>query len=220
MTSNPKAETYAPSRQQPTWHVIVLSVFSLTLYLFYWYYKTVRDMRGKAIELSKDGNSPPPPLDSYHKKHPVGAVAFLFAQFLIGYFLMHISPDPTTKLIGAFVPLIVLVMYTLLFKDILKLAAKPGTLGAQQPLLVAVLLTLAIVACWVLSSSFGGALFLAFNLSCLPVAYAQGCLNDYWKRNEPDNALPRGAFSALEIVAIIIGSMALGLVGVGMMMQK
>lgn len=47
------------SIRQPAWHVAVLGLFSFGLYLVYWFYKTWRDLRNRALGLSsKDSQTP------------------------------------------------------------------------------------------------------------------------------------------------------------------
>ncbi|MBX3136730.1 DUF4234 domain-containing protein [Candidatus Obscuribacterales bacterium] len=39
------APQHVKSMQQPAWHVVLLSVFSLSLYLVYWFFKTAKDLK-------------------------------------------------------------------------------------------------------------------------------------------------------------------------------
>lgn len=220
------------SSQQPYWHVIVLCVLSLLLYLPYWYYKTVRDLRRKADEVSHDateGKNLPLPLLSYKGKNAAASTLLFLSPTLLGLmlgFVVAFVPAPQQhwlRMVGPLIPLITLLFFTLLFRNIAMLYGEGigsacvsdsdliRSFTGEHPLLLAISLTVSMVAFWILSKC-GGPFFLLFTLCCLPVSLAQHWLNQFFKETESPDALVRYAFNPIELLLIIVGSLFLALI--------
>src|SRR5579883_1874327 len=119
----------AQSRQQPFWHVIVLAVFiPLSLYLPYWYYKTVKTLRGHAIQLSEKNTAMPATLAAYQRTNPAVALLLLLSPTILG-FVLFVALGPAhyswLRMIGPAIPVLTLLFFAALFRDIV-LISSPG----------------------------------------------------------------------------------------------
>lgn len=213
-TATPEAESEAAphvkSMQQPAWHVVLLSVFSLSLYLVFWFYKTVRDLKNRAAETK--GDSPAEPsLKNFLKINPFWLTVALLAPTALGPMLTIIPmPAATARAIAPLVPLITLGFFAYIFHNIAKLA-KDGSLLKNNPTFPAFCLVVGMAMLWTLVK-LPSYFMLCFTLASIPVAIAQHWLNDYWKRVEPPDAAVRRSFSMGEILTLLIGSIPLTLI--------
>ncbi len=210
---NNGVEPQVKSLRQPVWHIIVLSVFSLSLYLIYWYYKTVRDLKGYAKLVGSDGAPTADRLDvisKYTKARPFLASILLVAPTALAPLFLSFVPEPAMKAALPLIPLVVLGFFAFLFRDIAALGVDESLLR-RNPSYAAFALAVAMAMLWVLHKS-GGALYLLFTLVAIPPAIAQHWLNHYWQRVEPETAVVRKSFSGGELVTLILGSFILTLI--------
>lgn len=182
---------FRESKRQPTWHVFVLHILTLSAYSLIWYYKNVRDLHEYAKEAASgdanDWQEALPVIKRYEKTHPL------------------------LRSVGLIVPLLQLFLVGQLFKDCAELYPDSNSVMRRQPLLCGIALTAMIVGLFWLYK-LPGAFFLLFLLSAIPMAIGQFWLNAFWSSVEDDDLIVRHAFSAGELVSIICGSMILGLI--------
>lgn len=219
------AGTSAPKslRQQP-WHVVLLSVFTFGLYLFFWFYKTVRDLKTRSVNVVDDNGKEialaEPALARYVRISPLLALVSLIAITILGLlaplFLVALPRPvfedllPTVKGLMPFIPLIMLASFAVVYHDIAKLSAD-DTLMKKNPTFAAFSLAVAMAMLWGLFK-LPGAFYLMYTLVSVPAAIAQHWLNQYWQRVEPPSAVMRNAFSAVELVILLVGSFGLTMV--------
>ncbi|MBX9692411.1 MAG: hypothetical protein K2Z81_08510 [Cyanobacteria bacterium] len=199
-----KSEKLKLSLQQPVWHVIVLTALTFTTYIIYWLYKTARDLRHYSQFRLEKSQSALPELNKYER-----------------------IPAPFWG-IAAPVPFLNLAALAVVFRDIAQLSHEIGsnpadvaadaTTGRHNPIFSALVLTISVFAIWV-TGRVDNPLFLLFTLAGIPVSIAQHWLNRMWRAVEiaehEEDRLVRHAFSPFEIIAILIGAMALALVVIG-----
>jgi len=111
----------------------VLAVFiPLSLYLPYWYYKTVKTLRGHAIQLSEKNAAMPATLAAYQRTNPAVALLLLLSPTILG-FVLFVALGPAhyswLRMIGPAIPVLTLLFFAALFRDIV-LISSPGV--AQQ----------------------------------------------------------------------------------------
>ncbi|MBX9670032.1 MAG: hypothetical protein K2X93_20700 [Candidatus Obscuribacterales bacterium] len=213
MQDNNSAEPKLKSLRQPAWHIIVLSVFSLSLYLVYWYYKTVRDIKGYALKVESEGAPTADRCDvlsKYTKARPFLASILLVAPTALAPLFLSLMPEAAIRATMPLIPLILLGFFAFLFRDIAALGVDQSLLR-RNPSYAAFALTISMAMLWVLHKS-GGAFYLMFTLVSIAPAIAQHWLNNYWQRVEPEETLVRRSFSGGELVTLILGSFILTLI--------
>jgi hypothetical protein len=205
--------TAQKSRQQPAWHVVLLSVFTLSFYLVYWFYKTVRDLRSRAIEVSNNGevaiSKCQDGLTRYLKANPFWLTVALVAPTTLGPFLL-LLPAQTAKAAAPLIPLLTLGFFVVLFYDIARVA-REGSLLKNNPTFPAFCLVAGMAMLWSLGK-MPSYFSLLFTLVSIPPAIAQHWINDYWQRVEPEGTPIRRSFSMAEILTLLIGSIPLTLI--------
>lgn len=189
-------EVLQESRQQPIWHVIVLHILTLSTYWPFWFAKNW-SLLIHAYKLAAGEESPDERLVPYEGGN----------DQLDGVR----GKDPILLTIGMFVPIVNLILAFQLFSQISKLTSDRQSFRALHPKQTAALLLLSMIGLYTLGY-LPSTLFLLCLSSFAPMAVAQHWLNQYWKRNEPPDSLVRGAFSTTELIAVIIGSLFLGLI--------
>ncbi|MBZ0186946.1 MAG: hypothetical protein K8F91_11930, partial [Candidatus Obscuribacterales bacterium] len=140
------------SRQQPAWHVMVISLFTFSLYLPYWFYKTWRDLK-------KFGQDPETLLNPTIEKYS--------------------RCRPWARALTVVVPVFNFLYIATLFRDIALLIPDEKSSARTNSMHAGMFLALAMTAFWFLGRAEGPG-FLLFNLVAVPVAVAQHWLNKYW----------------------------------------
>lgn len=172
------------SRQQPAWHVVALCVLTCQAYPFYWFYKTWRDLSQQAAL---------PENSQLEALRPFAGVS------------------PLLRSIGLLIPIWHLYLAFGLIKGIASLYPKSNSFPVAHPRITGALVLLAISALLSLSALPGSLYLLSFT-AFVPLALAQHWLNAYWAKVESKDLIVRHAFSGLELAAIILGSLWLGLI--------
>lgn len=179
------------SRQQPLWHVVVLSLLTCTAYCFYWFYKNWRDLSAEAAaQLREDSLK----LAKFH------------------------NISPLLRAIGLVVPVWNIYLVLMQLKGIAELYPRAESFPRRRPLVAATLVLLGFIAVLGLGA-LPGVFYLLSLLAGFPLAIAQSWLNEFWRSVEPANRPVRFAFTVKELAALIVGSAWLGLIVVGMMMM-
>lgn len=184
------------SRRQPIWHVIVLYILTLSVYWPFWFAKNW-SLLIHAQKLTAGEESADERLVPYTGGDELDGVK---------------GKDPILLTIGMFVPIWDLFLAFQLFRQIAKLDTDSSTFRAKHPALTAGILLVVMAALFSLAKVLPSTLYLIGLSSLIPLAIAQHWLNQYWKQHEPADSLVRQAFSALELCAVIFGSLLLGLI--------
>jgi hypothetical protein len=121
------------------------------------------------------------------------------------------------KALLCIVPIVNLYMFTTLTLSIAERVPDEASFPRQRPLVAALAIVGSYVAIASLSHLQGG-WFLLSLLSVGAFAVAQHWLNQYFASVESPELMVRHAFTVKELLVIIFGAMALGLVGSGLMM--
>ena len=221
------------SLRQPVWHVAVLGIFSFGLYLIYWFYKTWRDLKHRALIIV----SPNPDkaetcpeaseeekrvLEGYANVRPwLRSMAFFLPLFLSPLLYTPLNPVADTALKYGW-PILMVFLFANLFKDIASLIPDSDSWAGTNPIQAGFALGLAVPFCLNLSGA-NGAAYLLYLLVVIPIGLAQNWLNQYWEKTEKDTqelkAL-RTAFSFKETLVIILGALWMGLVLLDLLQVK
>lgn len=172
------------SLRQPLWHVVVLTILTCSAYPFYWFYKNWRDLSAQASQLEDGSGSQ-------------------LARF------RNISP--LLRTIGLFVPVVNIYLALMQFKGIAALYPAEDSIQCRHPLFVASIALAAFIGLQYLALLKGPLYLLSFS-AAIPMAAVQYWLNAYWRSIEDPQLPVRYAFSVKELVAIVIGSLWLGLI--------
>ncbi|HEY9870492.1 MAG TPA: DUF4234 domain-containing protein [Candidatus Obscuribacterales bacterium] len=208
VTVNQHAEiTLRESLRQPAWHVIALSVLTCCSYLFYWFYKTWRDLQAYAHDRATDPGSPlshfagiSPPLRTLGLLLPL--VNFLFGIIL---------PRLLVLTMGVMFSILALYFCVTLIYGIARLHPNAASFARRRAPLATGLIVLGLVGFTSLAKLADPFWLLSFGC-CVPLAIVQSWLNAYWRSVEDTELAVRQAFTIKEILAIIVGSLLLGLV--------
>ncbi len=222
-TTNQDSFIVEMSRQQPAWHVVILSMLSFSLYLVFWYFKTVKALKSKAEAAYGSGATPGTTscegaLGKYRNANPSRQTLLLVTPTLIGCFIplmmpfLPLSPE-SIKPLGLLIPIISLGFFGILYHDIATLAPE-GSMLKANPSFPAFSLVVAMVFFFYFFK-LPGAFFLLFTLVSVPAAIAQHWLNNYWMRVEPESALVRKSYSKGEMLMMLVGSMLLSFIVLG-----
>jgi hypothetical protein len=187
--STSAADDYVESKAQPLWHVIVLNVMTMSAYSFVWFWKTWHILAAHAQTIDLDT--------------PADPVILKFRNI-----------SPALRGLGSLVPGLQLYLTSLLFTRVAELYPRKNSVVHKRPLLFGILMTCTMVALFYLYK-LPGAFFLLFLLYVAPIVLAQSWLNAYWKTQESPDVLVRQAFSATELVFLILGAVLLGLIVTG-----
>lgn len=193
------------SLKQPAWHVLVLSMSTFKLYFIYWCYKNWRDLANHVT--AKTAEHLTAKAADRQEEKSLGLTESLSPKHLSTFE----NASPMLRTLGVLIPYVNNYLYLTLVMGIAKLYPSPATFIATKPFLTALLIVLLSIALDLLAF-LGGAWYLLFLLSAIPMALVQHWLNKYWDSIEPKGLLTRHGFSALELVAIIIGSLSMGFI--------
>lgn len=193
------------SKQKPAWHVVVLSVFTLGAYNIYWLYSSL-DLLAKQGRILKEELGAEPDSENLLLLSRLKNCGTLEAQLSFA-----VARPILTSLLFA-LPVVNLIV-------LLAFAGAAAKLNTNQQVrkhaaFNAFLIALTFGALTLLSK-LPSPFFLAYTLSCLPLAVVQTWLNSHWKLVENDSRLARQAFSLSELTLIIVGAIILGLIFVG-----
>ncbi len=184
-----KSITDALSMQQPAWHVIVLSILTCSAYPIYWFYKTWRDLKAEAQSARGQTN---PHLEQ-------------FADI-----------SPMLRTIGLLIPFFDIYIAVTLVKGIAELNPQDSAFSRKHPL-VSSGLVLGFVIALACLYKLPGTLYMLSFAAAIPLAFVQSWLNNYWKSAESSDLIVRQAFTGKELIAVILGSLLLGLILAGTM---
>ena len=184
------------SRQQPPWHVFVLSIFTLSVYNVYWFFKCVSQLHDTAgpgeqsdKKIKAAGQAKDNPI-YFCQGHP------FFSTFLF------------------FIPVANMIVGMQFFALVGELLPDKENFWHKNSMLCGFCLALAFGAL-LLFSRLPEPYSLLYLLSALPLALVQGGLNRHWQVVEKNRLLVRTAFNPIELVVIFFGAGLLGLCMVG-----
>ncbi len=256
------------SRRQPVWHVVGLCILTCFAYVFYWFYKTWRDLQsaaaGKAegsqdprampaatssaiaaageVEGPQDPRAMPAatssaiagagevegPQASQTMPTAGGVTLERFRDIspplrtlglilpLINFLFGIILPPALVTGLGLLFSALALFLAVTLIDGIASIHPDSNSFPKRHPHLATALLMTSLVGSMALTR-LPDPYWLLSLAGSIPLAVAQYWLNTYWKSVEPEGLLVRHAFSVKELLAIILGSLLLGLIGAGMM---
>ena len=189
-------EQQEESRQQPVWHVFVLNIFTMFAYSIVWFFKNWYQLSAynKLDEKMPDDDMARTTLKSCANKN--------------AYW----------QTFGLLVPFWQLFLTTGFFADTISLYPGEIPLAKKFPLLGGAVMTAALAALLSLYR-LPGIYYLLYLLASIPLATAQYMLNRFWSTCERPGLLVRQAFSVSELIAMIFGSLFLGLVVTGIAIQ-
>jgi hypothetical protein len=205
------------SLRQPAWHVVALSILTCCAYLFYWFYKNWRDLQAcahpRVTELGKA--APESLLSSLANISPplrtLGLVLPL-ANFLFGVIL----PRAFVLTLGILFSLLALYLSITLIYEIARLHPDAASFPRRRAPLATALIVAGLAGFTSLAKLPDPFWLLSFGC-CIPLAIVQSWLNAYWLSVEDSGLVVRQAFTIKEILAIIAGSLLLGLVLVNLL---
>jgi hypothetical protein len=184
------------SRRQPLWHVAALNVLTLFGYSLVWFYKNWKD-------LAKFAKS-----SSLHEFYPdVNDLAVQKTFDNLKKMRLWLNT------VGLMLPFVQAYFAGLFFLQVAQISPKRQfpPLNTALVLLITMMLLLEL-------HNLPGILSLLFLLATAPLVFAQDLLNSYWQSVEPSNLTIRQAFSASELVFMIVGSITLGLTLTGIVL--
>ncbi len=219
--STPTTVNVPDSRQQPAWHVIVLGVFATPpIYVAYWGYKTLRDLKRESIEVNGPIDDPraqaagikpakPAPL-------PPRNCEVKPDQHLKDSLATFGALSPFLRGLGMLIPLFNVYPLTTLIIGVTKLVPDESSYPRKHPLIATGCVLGAFLALVALAR-LPGLLWMPSLLGLIPIAVAQHWLNKYWAHVESPDVLVRHGFSFGEMLVIILGAGLQGLVVAGFM---
>lgn len=172
----------ALSRQQPLWHVVVLSILTCGAYPVYWFFKNWRDLKSEATS-ERVANA---------KLEPFSDIS------------------PLLRTIGLAIPFFNIYMAVTQIKGIAELNPSEKSYSKQHPLIASGLVVGFLIGILFLYR-LPGILYMLCFAAGVPLAFAQSWLNNYWRSIEPAELIVRQAFTGKELIAVILGSLLLGL---------
>ena len=162
----------------------MLSILTCFAYPIYWFYKSWRDLSSQA---TKQENSASPALRQFSRISPL------------------------LRTIGLFVPILHIYLALSLMKGLAQLHPDTHSFPHRHPIMASVVITSLLIALLMLVMLPGTLYLLSFSAS-IPLAVAQSWLNAFWQSVESPSLEIRHMFSGRELIAIIIGSLLLGLI--------
>lgn len=184
------------SRQQPLWHVAVLNVLTLYGYSLIWFYKNWKQLAKFAKESEGQEFCSDTTNQGAHKT---------FASLR----KMHLWLNT----LGLALPYVQIYFASLFFMQVAELSPK----RKFSPLSTALMLAIAVMVLLELHR-LPGVLSMLFLLAAYPLVIAQDLLNSYWQSVEPSGLIIRQAFSASELLYMVIGSIVIGLTLTGIVL--
>lgn len=220
--STPTLLNVPDSRQQPAWHVIVLGIFATpTIYVAYWGYKTLRDLKRESIEVNGPVDDPRAEAAGIKPAKPVPLPPRNREVKLDQHFKDSLSTfgglSPFLRGIGMLVPLLNIYLLTTLIIGMTNLVPDETSFPRRRPLL-ATGCVLGAFLLFVACARLPFHLDFASLLALVPIAFAQHWLNRYWAHVEAPDVLVRHGFSLGEMAVIIVGAAVQGLVVAGIML--
>ncbi len=205
------------SLQQPAWHVVVLSFFTLGAYNMFWLYRSLRTLLQQSQymagitpldsgeELAVGETAPPTAAELAGSKSRLEEAGTLeaFLQFT------QTRPIFTTFLFA--IPILNMVVLMGFAYVVAQMYPDQNSLARKNPKLVAFALALAFGALTLLNR-LPEPYHLLYLSSALPLFVVQTWLNRHWKVVENNSRIARQAFSPLELLAIVAGAAWIGLV--------
>lgn len=202
------------SVRQPIWHVCVLGFFSFGLYIVFWFYKTIRDLKTHAKKLNESNSEEfqaSAPLKGYLEARPgFRTLAFFIPLLEIPLFFTPLH-GAASICIRVIYPLLLIFLFANLFKDIASLIPDKESRIKNNPVQAALALVFSMPFFLTLAGAKGLA-YLLYLLVVIPIAIAQKWLNQYWLSVEGEGNAMRTAFTPMETIMIIIGALWMGLV--------
>lgn len=211
---DPEADKeYEDSLQQPAWHIVVLSIFTMGLYMPFWFYQTGskleriaqqlqecdseiaagQEYEAAILRLTKAGT-----LESFKSMSNLNLLFFTFWLML------------------PIVNLIVLQRFATRYAGLIP--NKESLVRKNQAF--SGFLIAGVFGLSALLGKLPGNWYLLYLSACLPLAVVQSWLNQHWSLYENEESLPRQAFSPLELLMIIAGALLLGLILIGAEINK
>lgn len=191
------------SQQQPAWHVVVLSFFTLGAYNMYWLYRNLNSLCQGSNQLQRSINGEDPELEDAHIRLGRAGTLEAYLKFT------QARPILTTALFAIpVVNLLVLLGFAHMSAQLVPNRESFVRKNSQFSGFVVALLFGALPLLDRLPEPFQ----LLYLTSSLPLAAVQVWLNSHWKVLEDNKRLARQAFSPLELVAIVLGAAYIGLI--------
>jgi uncharacterized BrkB/YihY/UPF0761 family membrane protein len=195
ITATTQPEIIKESRIQPVWHVIVLNVLTVCLYLPVWFYITAHQLARRYDGAENPGHEPLTQLTLTEKN---------------SLELTKRIP-PLMWALGMPIPFINIILGIFFFKMIAELYPERSSFISRQPLLIGSAVTVSMIALMCLGK-LPNNYYLLYVTACLPAAISQHWLNKYWHSVEPEGLLVRQSFATGELVMLILGIGLLGLI--------
>lgn len=173
----------ALSRQQPLWHVVVLSILTCGAYPIYWFFKNWRDLKAEATSERGAANANLEPFSDI---------------------------SPLLRTMGLGIPFFNIYMAVTLIKGIAELNPLEKSYSKQHPLIASGLVVAFLIGILFLYR-LPGILYMLCFAAGIPLAFAQSWLNNYWRSVEPAELIIRQVFTGKELIAVILGSLLIGL---------
>ncbi len=195
------------SQQQPAWHVVVLSFFTLGAYNMYWLYRNLNSLcqASNQLQRSINGEDPDPELEDAHIRLGRAGTLEAYLKFT------QARPILTTALFAIpVVNLLVLLGFAHMSAQLVPNHESFVRKNSQFSGFVVALLFGALTLLIRLPEPFQ----LLYLTSSLPLALVQIWINRHWKAVEDNKRLARQAFSPLELIAIVTGAVVIGLIAI------
>jgi hypothetical protein len=198
------------SQQQPAWHVVVLSFFTLGAYNMYWLYRNLNSLcqGSNQLQRSINGEDPDPELEGAHIRLGRAGTLEAYLKFT------QARPILTTALFA--IPVVNLLVLLGFAHMSAQLVPNRESFVRKNSQFSGFVVALLFGALTLLNANLlkwmPEPLHLLYLSSALPLALVQVWLNSHWKVVEDNKHLARQAFSPLELVAIVLGAAWIGLV--------
>jgi len=195
ITATTQPEIIKESRIQPVWHVIVLNVLTVGVYLLVWFYVTAHHLARRYDGVENPDTGPlkpasPEETNSLELTKRIPPICWAF---------------------GMPIPFINIILGIFFFKMFAELYPDRTSFIHKQPMLMGSAITLAMIALMCLYR-LPENYYLFYVTACIPVAVAQHWLNKYCQSIEPDGLIVRQSFATGELIMLILGIGWLGLI--------
>lgn len=196
------------SEQQPAWHVVVLSFFTLGAYNMYWLYRNLNSLCHGSNQLQQCIDGKDPEIEDAHIR--LGRVGTLEAYLKF----TQARPILTTALFA--IPVVNLLVLLGFAHMSAQLVPERESFVRKNSQFSGFVVALLFGSLTLLNANLlkwlPEPLHLLYLSSSLPLAAVQIWLNSHWKIVEDNKRIARQAFSPLELVAIVLGAAWIGLV--------
>ena len=203
-----ETEPIIDSKQQPAWHVVVLSIFSLCTYVPIWFYTAGSRLEKEASRLKDESTLDLAEKNALARLERAGPrkafTEMTDLHLIISTFLMCLPV----------INLFVLMRYAAKYATLIPDSQDAYYNWVRNNPTFAAFLVACTFGALVLLNKLPGNWFLLFTLASLPLAVVQSWLNKHWKNYENEEYLARQAFSPLEILIIIAGASLLGMIAI------